>query len=101
VVSNFTLNNNGLLTVFTSAKGIKKKINPKNYQDIAVAMLDLSRNHLFLSALAELSKISEFIIHMYQVYSFKLNANSSGEGDLLLVEEIRTALPNCTKRVPN
>ncbi len=56
-------------------------LKPNNYQDIAKVTAELLTKSDFIMALEELSRVSEFIIHIHQVYSVKLYANSADEKD--------------------
>jgi hypothetical protein len=90
-----------LWTIIDKMSEIRKTCNPDIYQDIAEAITDLTTDYTFLTALRELSRVSEFIFFIHHSYAVKLNPDSSDEKDLLLLDTIRTAFRKFMNRVTN
>jgi hypothetical protein len=80
---------------------IRKEVCGKTNRKIAGAMSALARKKVFVNALSELSKVTEFVFHIHKVYSVKLNPRGSDKDESLLVETIRSALRRFMRPVPN
>jgi hypothetical protein len=100
---NLRLNNHALVvTITNSVIEIRNKVRGKNNREIAGAMSALSRKEVFVDALSELSKVTEFVLQVHKVYSsMKLNPHGSDKDESLLVETITSALHKFTRPVPN
>jgi hypothetical protein len=101
VVGNLRFNNHAQREIIHSVKRIRQKVSGKNYREIAAAMSALVKKNVFMDALSELSKITEFVFNIHKVYSVKLNPNGSYKDKSLLVEMIRSALRKFMRHAAN
>jgi hypothetical protein len=101
VVGNLRFNNHAQREIIHSVKRIRQEVSGKNYREIAAAMSALVKKNVFMDALSELSKITEFVFNIHKVYSVKLNPNGSYKDKSLLVEMIRSALRKFMRHAAN
>jgi hypothetical protein len=95
------LNKEALFAITGPVRKICKEVSGKTNREIADAMSALARKTVFVDALSELSKVTEFVFHVHKVYSVKLNPHGSDKDEFLLVETIRSALRKFMRPVPD
>jgi hypothetical protein len=73
---NLSFNNHALFTITNYVVEICNEVSGKNNKEIADAMSALSRKNVFMDALLELSKGTEFAFHVHKVQGWNQTKKS-------------------------
>ncbi len=100
-IGGFTRNNTVMRRFSKEVKKIRDDTQGSNYESIASQMLKLLEKDKYCHLFEELRRMYEFIIHMHNKYSVKLNKDISDEVDRSTAQMMQSACRKYTEHFVN